>query len=200
MQYEYGHVFIFCSTFCSYQLVVVVLIVVHHTAVHVHTAANPYLKGNFLSTGCTSDPGWHIRILLPRVPPVCISASHFFQPPVCLIRVHMIWYICIEKRFRGTFRWDWDLGSRNTTSTATSLQSNLIRRQNGKCIRRQHMRAYRWLCCLCGADRKSYQYRQVPRFSMPYSPVQARLNVHSFSDQLGSHRLSRLFCIFTVLK
>ena len=57
MQYEYGHVFIFCSIFCSYQLVVVVLIVGHHhTAVHVHEAANPYPKGNLLSAECTSDP------------------------------------------------------------------------------------------------------------------------------------------------
>ena len=57
MQYEYGHVllfFIFWSFFWSYQLVVVVLIVGQHTAVHVHTAANPYLKGTLLSAECTS--------------------------------------------------------------------------------------------------------------------------------------------------
>ena len=57
MQYEYGHVFSFCSIFCSYQLVVVVLIAGHHTAVHVHTTANPYPKGTLLSAECTSDPG-----------------------------------------------------------------------------------------------------------------------------------------------
>ena len=141
MQYEYGHVFICYSIFCSYQLVVV-LIVGHHTAVHVRTTANPYPNGILLSPECTSGPGWHIWIPLPRVPLVRISASHFFQPPVCLIRVHMIWYISIEKRFCGIFPWHWDLGTRNKTSTAISLQSNLIRRQNGKFTRRQHMRTY----------------------------------------------------------
>ena len=52
-------IFIFGSIFCSYQLVVVLLvqIVGHHTAVHIHTAANPYPKGTLLSAECTSDPG-----------------------------------------------------------------------------------------------------------------------------------------------
>ena len=144
MQYEYGHECISCSSFCSYQFVVVVLIVGDHAAAHVHTTANPYPKGNLPSVECTSDPGWHMWISLPRVPLVRISASHFVQPPVCLIlvRVHIIWYICFEKRFRGIFPWDWDQGTRHKTSTARSPPSNLIRHQNGKRIRRQQIRAY----------------------------------------------------------
>ena len=50
---------------------------------------------------------------LPRVTRTDLSQRHFcFQPPICLIRVHVIRYIiCIEKRFRGIYPWGLGLGN-----------------------------------------------------------------------------------------
>ena len=58
---------------------------------------------------------------------------------VWYIRVHVIWYICIEKRFPGIFFLTRGIGE---CSLRPSLHSNLVRRQKGTCTRRRHMRAY----------------------------------------------------------
>ena len=113
------------------------------------------------------------------------------QPPFCLIRVHVIGYICIEKYLPV------GIGIGNKTSTDISLQSNFI------VAKTESVLDGGVTLLLCSADRILYQCRQVPCFSLPCSPVQVRLNVRTLLDQLASHRFletCRLFCFLTQKK
>ena len=94
---------------------------------------------------------------------ILFSGAYLFDTCSCeMIYIYYavyIIYISASRRDSAVYiRWDWGWGTRNKTSTATSqqnvhgniaaiatatsLQSNLIRRENGKCIRRRHMRSY----------------------------------------------------------
>ena len=60
---------------------------------HVHSAANPYPKGNFLSAERGSNPWYHAWIPLPRVPLVYVSQRLFF-----LSRL-FVWYQYVFMRY-----------------------------------------------------------------------------------------------------
>ena len=84
---------------------------------------------------------------------------------------------------------DWDREIHSKVIAAIYLLSSPIRKVYCTAA---HASTCRWLCCLCGADRISYQFGQVPRrLLLPCSPVQAKMNLIErtiSSDQFASHQ------------
>ena len=83
---------------------------------------------------------------LPRVPRVRISASRFFKQPICLIRVRIIpgmIYLHRKEVSQSTCILGIGIGEL-ATKRPQPHRCNRISfvAKNGKCIRRQHLRAY----------------------------------------------------------
>ena len=83
----WGHIFFF---FPRTWLFLHVIDCHHCCSLHVHPAANPYPKRNFLSTERVFTQGNTHGFLSPERLWYVSQASFFFQPPICSIRVHVI--------------------------------------------------------------------------------------------------------------